>query len=101
MNKQLEHQQNFQGEVTSGFIVRLEKQTEENIRLGKQPINNKGEKMSDNIILEKITFNKIDNDGNLITDKNGNEKVFELKNFVDCSWICEGTEEDHLQEIKS
>ena len=43
MNKQLEHQQNFQGEVTSGFIVRLEKQTEENIRLGKQPINNKGE----------------------------------------------------------
>jgi len=43
MNKQLEHQQNFQGEVTSGFIVRLEKQTEENIRLGKQQINNKGE----------------------------------------------------------
>ena len=43
MNKQLEQQQNFQGEVTSGFIVRLEKQTEENIRLGKQPINNKGE----------------------------------------------------------
>ena len=43
MNKQLEHQQNFQGEVTSGFIMRLEKQTQENIRLGKQPINNKGE----------------------------------------------------------
>ena len=43
MNKQLTQQQNFQGEVTSGFIVRLEKQTEENIRLGKQPINNKGE----------------------------------------------------------
>jgi len=42
MNKQLT-QQNFQGEVTSGFIMRLEKQTEENIRLGKQPINNKGE----------------------------------------------------------
>ena len=29
-------QQNFQGEVTSGFIMRLEKQTQENIRLGKQ-----------------------------------------------------------------
>ena len=42
MNKQLEQQQNFQGEVTSGFIMRLEKQTQENIRLGKQPINNKG-----------------------------------------------------------
>ncbi len=41
--KQLEQQQNFQGEVTSGFIMRLEKQTQENIRLGKQPINNKGE----------------------------------------------------------
>jgi len=43
MNKQLEHQQNFQGEVTSGFIMRLEKQTQENIRLARQPINNKGE----------------------------------------------------------
>ena len=58
--------------------------------------------MSDNIILEKITFNKIDDDGNLITDKNGNEKVFELKNYSRlCSLICEVTEEDHLQEIKS
>ena len=43
MNKQLEQQQNFQGEVTSGFIMRLEKQTQENIRLARQPINNKGE----------------------------------------------------------
>ena len=42
MNKQLT-QQNFQGEVTSGFIMKLEKQTQENIQLGKQPINNKGE----------------------------------------------------------
>ena len=41
--KQLEHQQNFQGEVTSGFIMRLEKQTQENIRLARQPINNEGE----------------------------------------------------------
>ena len=43
MNKQLEQQQNFQGEVTSGFIMRLEKQTQENRRVGRQPINNKGE----------------------------------------------------------
>ena len=53
MNKQLTQQntscfdrskqQNFQGEVTSGFIMRLEKQTQENRRIGRQPINNKGE----------------------------------------------------------
>ena len=43
MNKQLEQQQNFQGEVTSGFIMRLEKQTQENRRIGKQQINNKRE----------------------------------------------------------
>ena len=60
---------------------------------------NKGEIMADNIILGSITFHKIDNDGNLIVDKNGNEKVFELKDFVDCSWICDGTDDDHLQEI--
>ena len=56
--------------------------------------------MSDSIILERLTFNKIDNEGNLVKDKNGNEKVFELKNFVDCSWICEGTENEHLIEKK-
>ena len=56
--------------------------------------------MADNIILKSITFHKIDNDGNLIVDKNGNEKVFELKDFVDCSWICEGTENEHLIEKK-
>ena len=55
--------------------------------------------MSESIILERLTFNKIDNEGNLVKDKNGNEKVFELKNFVDCSWICDGTDDDHLQEI--
>jgi|TARA_B100000780_G_C21039167_1_gene416913 hypothetical protein len=43
MNKQLTQQQNFQGEVTSGFIMRLEKQTQENRRIGKQQINNKRE----------------------------------------------------------
>ena len=42
MNKQLT-QRNFQGEVTTRYVMRLEKQTQENIRLGKQPINNKGE----------------------------------------------------------
>jgi len=35
-------QQNFQGEVISGYVMHLIKLTLENIRLGKQPINNKG-----------------------------------------------------------
>ena len=37
MQKKLKkNKQNFQGEITSGFIVKLEKLTQENIRLGKQ-----------------------------------------------------------------
>ena len=54
MNKQLEHQQNFQGEVTSGFIMRLEKQTQENIRLGKQPINNEWENYVHNRLQKRV-----------------------------------------------
>ena len=33
------NKQNFQGEVKSGFIIKLEKLTQENIELGRQPIN--------------------------------------------------------------
>ena len=37
-------QQNFhEVEITSGYIVRLEKQTQENIRLAKQTTNNERE----------------------------------------------------------
>ena len=37
MQKKLKkNKQNFQGEITSGFIVKLEKLTQENIRLGRQ-----------------------------------------------------------------
>ena len=36
------NKQNFQGEVTSGFIVKLEKLTQENIRLGKQQQKERG-----------------------------------------------------------
>ena len=43
MKQSIQYKQNFQGEVTSGFIMRLEKQTQENIRIARQPINNKGE----------------------------------------------------------
>ena len=43
MKQSIQYKQNFQGEVTSGFIMRLEKQTQENRRIGRQPINNKGE----------------------------------------------------------
>jgi hypothetical protein len=42
MNKQLEQQNFHEVEVTSGFIMKLIKQTQENIRLGKQTINEKG-----------------------------------------------------------
>ena len=35
MNKQLQ-QQNFQGEVLSGYVISLIKQTQENIRYGRQ-----------------------------------------------------------------
>ena len=54
MNKQLEQQQNFQGEVTSGFIMRLEKQTQENIRLARQPINNEGENYVHNRLQKRV-----------------------------------------------
>ena len=56
--------------------------------------------MSDNIILERITFYKLDEDGDVLLDDKGNERIFTLKNFVDCSWICEGTDEEHLEEIE-
>ena len=38
----MKYKQNFQGEVISGYVMHLIKLTLENIRLGKQPINNKG-----------------------------------------------------------
>ena len=34
--------QNFQGEVTSGFVMKLIEQTLENIRVGKQELKRKG-----------------------------------------------------------
>jgi hypothetical protein len=63
-------------------------------------ITKKRGKMADNIILEKITFLKLDNDGNPLLNSKGVERVYTLKNFVDCSWICEATDEEHLEEIK-
>jgi len=42
INKQLEQQNFHEVEVTSGFIMKLIKQTQENIRLGKQTIKKKG-----------------------------------------------------------
>jgi hypothetical protein len=56
--------------------------------------------MADNIILEKITFLKLDDDGNPLLNSKGVERVYTLKNFVDCSWICEATDEEHLEEVK-
>ncbi len=55
MNKQLTQQQNFdEQDITSGFIMNLIKLTQQNIRLGKQTINEKGNndnlRQSENII---------------------------------------------------
>ena len=55
--------------------------------------------MADNIILNNITFNMLDDDGNIVRDNRGYVKVFTLKDKCDCSWICEGTDEDDLKEI--
>ena len=40
MNKQLTQQNFDEQDITSGFIMNLIKLTQQNIRLGKQPINN-------------------------------------------------------------
>lgn len=56
MNKQLEKQNFHEVEITSGYIVRLEKQTQENIRLGKQTIKEKGN--NDNIRQSKNIISK-------------------------------------------
>ena len=48
MIKQLEQQNFHEVEVTSGFIMKLIKQTQENIRLGKQTINEKGQYEKEN-----------------------------------------------------
>ena len=42
MNRQLEKQNFHEVEVISGYVMKLIKQTQENIRLGKQTINEKG-----------------------------------------------------------
>ena len=59
-----------------------------------------GGTMADNIVLEKITFYKVDDDGNPLLNSKGVERVFTLKDDIDCSWICEATDAEHLKEIK-
>ena len=56
MNKQLQQQNFHEVEVTSGFIMKLIKQTQENIRLGKQTIKEKGN--NDNIRQSKNIISK-------------------------------------------
>ena len=43
MNKQLTQQNFDEQDITSGFIINLIKLTQQNIRLGKQTINNERE----------------------------------------------------------
>ena len=57
MAKQLTQQQNFdEQDITSGFIMNLIKLTQQNIRLGKQTINEKGN--NDNIRQSKNIISK-------------------------------------------
>ena len=57
MNKRLTQQQNFdEQDITSGFIMNLIKLTQQNIRLGKQTINEKGN--NDNIRQSKNIISK-------------------------------------------
>ena len=51
------NKQNFQGEITSGFIVKLEKLTQENRRLGRQQQQKERGKY-DNIRQSKNLFSK-------------------------------------------
>ena len=57
MNKQLTQQDFDEQDITSGFVMNLIKLTQQNIRLGKQTINNEREsydnlRQSENIISE-------------------------------------------------
>ena len=56
MIKQLEKQNFHEVEVISGYVIKLIKQTQENIRLGKQTINEKGN--NDNIRQSKNIISK-------------------------------------------
>ena len=56
--------------------------------------------MAANIVLDKITFYKVDDKGNPLLNSKGVERIFTLKDDIDCSWICEATNEEDLEEIK-
>ena len=57
MQKKLKiNKQNFQGEITSGFIVKLEKLTQENRLLGRQQQKERGN--NDNIRQSKNILSK-------------------------------------------
>ena len=56
MIKQLEKQNFHEVEVISGYVMKLIKQTQENIRLGKQTIKEKGN--NDNIRQSKNIISK-------------------------------------------
>ena len=56
MNKQLQQQNFDEQDITSGFIMNLIKFTQQNIRLGKQTINEKGN--NDNIRQSKNIISK-------------------------------------------
>lgn len=55
------NKQNFQGEITSGFIVKLEKLTQENIELGRQQQQQKQREKHDKKNRIKRTYNLFSN----------------------------------------
>ena len=58
MNKQLTQQDFDEQDITSGFIMNLIKLTQQNIRLGKQTINEKGNNVHRQIS-NKLLWHKI------------------------------------------
>ena len=60
--------------------------------------NNKGDNMT--YLIYDIKFCKVNDDGEEITDKNGNIKLFEPKGrWKDLEYLCEDIRDDELKEI--
>jgi hypothetical protein len=53
-------------------------------------------------LIYEITFYKVDEDGNEITDAKGNIKLYEPKGrWKDLEYLCEDRDDDNFEEVKS
>ena len=51
-------------------------------------------------LIYDIKFYKVDDEGNDVTDKNGNVKLFEPNGrWKDLEYLCEGRDDDNFKEI--